>query len=96
MTLRRLVCLILCLMLVPFSVPAEDAAPTVRIYLKRLAVTDRMDLWMDGVYTASVGGDAVMAFPQGSQATVLLRSGQIYLFYQGMSLCVGQQLTFNR
>ncbi|MBR4080437.1 MAG: SpoIID/LytB domain-containing protein [Clostridia bacterium] len=96
MTLRRLICLALCLMLVPLAVPAEDAAPSVRIYLKRLEITDRIDLWLDGVYTASTGGDAVMAFPQGSQATVLLRSGQIYLFYEGMSLCAGQHLSFIR
>ena len=96
MTVRRLVCLLIALLLLPLAAPAEDAAPSVRIHLKRLGITDRADLWLDGVYTASTGGDAVMAFPQGSQATVLLRSGQIYLFYEGMSLCVGQRLVFIR
>ena len=94
--MRRLLCLFLCLMLLPLAAPAEDAAPTVRVHLRRLEITDRVDLWLDGVYTASLGGGATMAFPRDAQVTVELRAGQLYLFYEGMSLQAGTQLRFIR
>lgn len=92
--LRRGLCLLCCLLLFPLPALGEDSAsaPTVRIYLKRLNLTDRVDLWLDGVYTASTGGEAIMAFPQGSQITLQVRGGSLYLFYQGMSLQVGTTL----
>ena len=46
----RLVCLALCLMLAPLPAMAEEpAAPTVRVLLRRLNLTDRADLILDGV-----------------------------------------------
>ncbi len=95
--LMQMICLLLCLTLLPLPAVAEEAAaPNVRILLRRLELTDRADLILDGVYTASVQGDTVMAFPQGSQVTVLIREGELYLFYQGMSVKVGRDVTFVR
>ena len=93
--MRRLLCLLLCLLLLPLAAPAEDAAPTVRILLRRLELADRADLWLDGAYTAHLAG-TTMAFPRDSQVTVQIRSGQLYLFYEGMSLAAGQAVTFVR
>ena len=73
-------------------VGARAEKNTVRVLLTRLNLTDRVDLWLDGVYTASTGGEAIMAFPQGSQITLQVRGGSLYLFYQGMSLQVGTTL----
>ena len=95
----RLLCLLLCMALIPFPAPAETApeasAPTIRVLLRRLALTDRADLTLDGVYTAE-SGDVAMAFPRGSQVTVQIREGRLYLFYQGMSLRMGTSLRLTR
>ena len=91
--LRRLMCLLLCMALLPLAWTvrawAEESAPNVRIYLKRLNLTDRADLQLDGIYTLASGGKTVMAFPQGCEITLQVRQGEIYLFYQGLSVNVG-------
>ena len=94
----RLFCLALCLTLMPLSAPAEEeaAAPTIRVLLRRLNLTDRADLILDGVYTVEAASGAVMAFPRGSQLTVQVRNGELYLFYQGMSLDGGAGLRLTR
>lgn len=95
----RLLCLCLAVCL---ALPAlgeerqESAAPTVRVWLRRLGLTDRADLTLDGVYTARLPSGVEMSFPKGSQVTVLVRSGELYLFYQGMSLRAGAGLQLVR
>lgn len=96
--MRRMVswlCLLLCLCLA-FPALGEEtpaqAAPQVRVYLRRLGLTDRADLRLDGVYTARLASGVEMSFPKGSEVTVLLREGELYLFYQGMSLRAGREL----
>ncbi len=88
--IRRFLCLLLCFALLPLYTGArgEDVSPTVRIYLKRLGLTDRADLHLDGLYTA-FASNASMGFPEGSEITLQIRSGSIYLFYEGMSLNLG-------
>ena len=95
----RLLCLLLCLTLLPLPALAQEteaAAPLIRVLLRRLNLTDRADLFFDGVYTARTGDGVTMAFPWGSQVSVQLREGQMYLFYQGMSLQVGSALHLTR
>ena len=97
--LLRLVCLLLCLTLLPLSfTTADQEAPAqdVRVLLRRLNLTDRADLILDGEYTASSGGKMTMAFPRGAQVTVQIREGELYLFYAGFSLRVGKEITFVR
>lgn len=96
--LLRLICLLLCLMLVPIlpgCADEQEAAPIVRVLLRRLALTDRIDLTLNGAYAAGDGAFA-MAFPRGAKVTVQVREGQLYLFYQGMSMQAGSRLTFAR
>ena len=94
--LTRMLCVLLCLALLPLPALSEESAPNIRVLLRRLNLTDRADLILDGVYTASTGGEVVMAFPRGSQITVQIRDQQLYLFYEGMSLKVGKQLQLIR
>ena len=91
--IRRFLCLLLCFALLPVCTGArgEDASPTVRIYLKRLGLTDRADLHLDGLYTA-FASNVSMGFPEGSEITLQIRSGSIYLFYEGMSLNLGTKV----
>ena len=91
-------CLTLCLML-PVHVPsaeAESAAPTVRVWLRRLGLTDRADLYLDGTYTATLPSGVEMSFPKGSHVIAVVRSGEVYLFYQGMSLKAGAGVKLTR
>ncbi len=94
-----MLCLLLCVTLLPWAVPAaraEEPAPQVRVLLRRLELTDRADLILDGLYTVKVGGEVRMAFPVGAKATVAIRSGELYLFYEGMTQKLGQDVTFVR
>ncbi len=97
--LVSLLCLLLCIAFLPLTVQtasAEEAAPNVRVLLRRLALTDRADLILDGVYTASVDGRVVMSFPVNAEVTVAIRSGELYLFYEGMSFRLGDEVRFIR
>ena len=95
----RLICFLLCAAMMPLCAMAETAAeasaPNIRVLLRRLALTDRADLTLDGVYTAS-SGDVAMAFPRGSEVTIQIREGRLYLFYAGMSLKLGTSLRLTR
>ena len=83
--LLRAVCLVLCWTLLMAGMPgkasAEEAAPMVRVLLRRLQLTDRADLTLAGAYTVRVGGEDLMALPENAQVTVQIRSGALYLFY---------------
>ena len=98
--LLRLLCVLLCAALFPacalMEAAPEASAPTVRVLLRRLALTDRADLTLDGVYTADAGDGMSMAFPRGSEVTVQIRDGRLYLFYAGMSLRLGASLRLTR
>ncbi|MGN1369647.1 MAG: SpoIID/LytB domain-containing protein [Aristaeellaceae bacterium] len=97
--LVQLICMMLCLLLLPLggqAALAEEPAPQVRVLLRRLALTDRADLILDGVYTASVDGRVALAFPRDAEVTVTIRSGELYLFYEGMVMQLGDEVRFIR
>ena len=97
--LVQLICLMLCLAMQPVYAGAEAAAapgPQVRVLLRRLNLTDRADLILDGPYTAQVDGQVLMAFPEGAKVSVTIRSGELYLFYEGLRLRLGDEVTFIR
>ena len=95
--LVQLICLMLCMLMLPvYPVSAEGEAPSVRVLLRRLELTDRADLILDGVYTAKVGGKVMMSFPQKAEVTVAIRGGELYLFYEGMVQHLGGEVTFIR
>lgn len=97
--MKRMLCLLLALALLPALSLAEEAgtpAPAIRVLLRRLALTDTAYLTLDGVYTAATGDAATMAFPKGSQVTVNIREGDMYLHYEGMSINVGTSLRLIR
>ena len=73
-------CILLCLMLLPMSVPnaaAEESAPNVRVLLRRLALTDRIDLRLSCPFLASWGKDSRMRIPAGSSITVQVRENRL-------------------
>jgi len=97
----RLLCLMLCAVMMWGCLPlsrgaeaAEDSAPSIRVNLRRLNLTDRADLTLQGAYTVETASGASMAFPRGSKVTVQLREGSIYVYYSGMSLLAGSGVRF--
>ena len=97
--LVQLICLLLCMSMLPLCAWAEtgeEPAPKVRVLLRRLALTDRADLILDGNYTAAVDGEVLMAFPEDAEVTVAIRGGKLYLFYEGMRLLLGEEVAFIR
>ena len=94
--LVSLICLLMCVLLLPLTASAEEAAPNVRVLLRRLGLTDRADLILDGVYTASVDGKVVMSFPMNAEVTVASRGEALYLFYEGLTMYLGDEVTFIR
>ena len=94
--LVQLLSLLLCLLFLPWAASAEAPGPTVRVLLRRLNLTDRADLILDGAYTAKVGGQVLMSFPRKAEVTITIRSGELYLFYEGMTQRLGGEVTFVR
>ena len=96
---RQVLCLLLALFLLPVTVPslAEEApAPTVRVLLRRLNLTDRIDLHLTGNYTAAWGKDSRMLIPDRSAVTVQIRQDRLVLFYADAALDCGASLTLLR
>lgn len=101
--LLRLCCLLLCAaLLLPTAMPpaaaehADSGAPSIRVNLRRLNLTDRADLTLNGTYTIKTAQGTTMTFPRGSKVTVQLRENALYLFYGGVSLCAGDKVYFER
>ncbi len=82
---------------------AQDAIPeakgsasqTVRVLLTRLSLTDRLDVTLNGAYSVDVGQSSLM-FGRGSDLTVLLKDGRMVLYYAGLSMEGGTELTLRR
>ena len=100
--LKRL-CLLLCALLLtgslfPFPADAQAAespAPSVRVLLRRLNLTDRIDLQLGCAYQAAWSGSR-MQLPAGREITVQIRDGRLILFYEGASLDCGAWLNLSR
>jgi peptidoglycan hydrolase-like amidase len=65
----------------------------VRVLLTKLALTDRLDAELDGSYSLEPGG---ISFQRGSKITVSSTQGTLMLYYEGMAMNAGQQLTLKR
>ena len=92
--LFRTVSLFLVLALLPLYLTparAERDAGVVRVLLTRLGVTDRLDVALDGSY--SLNG---LSFQRGSHLVISCASGSLFVYYEGMALNAGQELTIQR
>ena len=70
---------------------AEKSSGVVRVLLTRLNLTNRAEIALDGSYTLNG-----ISFQRGSHLTVSCASGSLMVYYEGMALDAGQQLTFAR
>ena len=97
--IRRAVSLFLCLLFLPAlaspASAAEAETPAVRVLLKRLGLTTRADLVLDGWYAITCG-KTELALPRGSMVTVEMAEGSLYLFWEGLVLRAGGSVVFTR
>jgi len=76
------------------SVRAEEA-PLLRVLLRRLGITDRMDLQLEGSYMLR-SGDTEILFSRGSELTVVLRRDHFVVFFSGASVVLAPSLDLTR
>ena len=98
--IRALLCaLALLAALIPLNAPAaraaEKPAPTVRVLLRRLNLTDRIDLRLACAVTAA-WKEGRMRIPAGRELTVKVRENRLILYYEQASLDCGTALTLTR
>ena len=81
------------LMLLPPVLPAraEKNTGVVRVLLTRLNLTNRVELSLDGSYTLNE-----LSFQRGSKVIVAISGGSLMVYYEGMALDAGKQLTLVR
>ena len=99
--LKRIPALLLCLLLLltaalPAGGAEEDPAPTVRVWLQRLALTDRIDLRLQSEYLASWGKESRMLIPRGAEMTVQVRRDHLVLFSRDAAVDCGETLDLTR
>ena len=89
----RFLALALVMLLLPLGVPAraEKSSGVIRVLLTRLNLTDRMEIALDGSYTLQG-----LSFQRGSHLTVSCADGSLMVYYEGMALNAGKQLTLIR
>ncbi|MBR6028641.1 MAG: SpoIID/LytB domain-containing protein [Clostridia bacterium] len=91
-----LTCLAVSFSLLPLQrASAAGEVPQLRVLLRRLNLTTRADLILDGNYTLRCG-EAELALPWGSQVTVALQDGRIRVYGDSMILTAGSELTLVR
>ncbi len=91
---KRVLAVLLALMLMaPAALPAqaEKTEGVVRVLLTKLNLTDRAEIALDGSYTLND-----LSFQRGSRLTVSAQGGELYVYYEGMALRAGRQLTLVR
>jgi hypothetical protein len=103
---RIFACLMTLLLLFPigaFGTEIADTLPTaeitvpqnVRVLLTRFKAMTRLDMTLNGSYSAQVG-ETALAFGRGADVTVMLKEGHLYLYYMDMRLDAGTELTLIR
>ncbi len=86
------------LILVSFFLPGlsqENTSPEIRVLLKRLNLTDRLDLTPEGSYLLSGNGFS-MTLHSGNELTIQVRSGNLYLFSKDTHMRLGSEVSLDR
>lgn len=75
---------------------AKKRNQLVRVHLKRLGITDRMDLTFTTGYTLISADGTKLFFQPGSEISLLLKNGSIYLYYGSMAQDIGREVRLLR
>ena len=98
--LVALMLLLPCAALGADSADALEAAPgeapqSIRVLLTRLGGKQRLDMTLNGSYSAETDS-ATLMFGRGADITVLLIDNRLYLYYMDVRLDAGESLTLAR
>ncbi len=75
---------------------AQSASPqALRVRLTRFSELTRLDITLNGLYSAQVA-DAELMFGRGADLTVMLKEGRLYLYYMDSRLDAGTEITLKR
>ena len=79
------------------AIPAAQGAEpeVIRVLLTRLTAQQRLDINLNGLYSAQVG-ETQLVFGRGADITVLLLDGRMYLYYADMRIDAGEGFTLTR
>lgn len=79
------------------DIPAAkgDEPAAIRVMLTRLAAPERLDITLNGLYSAQLG-ETELVFGRGADIAVLLIDGRMYLYYADMRIDAGTALTLAR
>ncbi len=95
----RLLCLFCCLVLLPLPALQEAAAPSpapnIRVRLRRLGLTDRIDLIPRGRYLVRGQGCEIL-LPENMPVTLQLRENRLVLYNGELSVSLGTSVSFLR
>ncbi len=94
--MKKFLSLLLCCLLFFSLVPAhaelkDDPAPLVRVCLRRLALTDRADLILDGSYTLEGAGYSLY-LQDASEVVLQVRDNTIYLYAGDLHMRCGNEI----
>ena len=100
--IKRVLCCLLCagLLLMPLCGSGEsskvpDTAPEVRVLLRRLGLTDRIDLTLTGRYLLRAG-ETEMLFSESARIILQIREGTIYLICNEVTMPLGKSVSLLR
>ncbi len=80
---------------IPLAPGQKD--PIVRVLLSRLGLTDRLDVTLTAPYGLSFGSEGTELYVEaGSELAFILRGNTLYLYMDGLSLRLGQQVEMKR
>ncbi len=96
--MKKMLCLLLaCLLLLPSAAPARgENTADIRVLLRRLNLTDRVDLVLSGRYLVRSDSGAELLLSDGAKVTVRLQNRQLLLFSGGISTVLGRKCSFLR
>ena len=96
---RTALCLLCCLLFLPWGGQGEQGetpAPNVRVLLRRLNLTNRIDLKLEGTFLASWEKTGRMLLPPSGEVTVKVLEDRLVLYYAGAALDCGSRLALTR
>ncbi len=95
--MKKWLCLLLvCALLPVIAGAAEGSSGEIRVLLRRLNLSDRVDLTLSGRYLARSADGTAILLSEGAEVSVLLRNHRLILFTGGISADMGISLSLTR
>lgn len=94
--MKKLTAFLLCVLLLFLHLPSqadlqEDPAPLIRVCLRRLNLTDRADLILDGTYTLEGAGYS-LSLPEGTSLVLQIHDNAIHLYAGSTRMRCGETI----